>query len=268
MPAQAAALAPARITLLTDFGTRDGYVAAMKGVIATVAPHAVIDDAAHDIPPGDVHAAAWALAAYWERYPVSTTHVVVVDPGVGTNRRAIAVLADGRFLVGPDNGVFSFVLDGARSIRAVALNPSRFTHDVVSATFHGRDVFAPAAAVIATSASIDELGEPAADLVMLELPRPRRDGEAVAGVIVHVDRFGNLISNIPAEWLTPDACIQVAGRTTRLCRTYGDVATGELCALIGSSGVLEISVRDGSAADALKIGRGGAVSCTPTFRHP
>ncbi|HSJ09853.1 MAG TPA: SAM-dependent chlorinase/fluorinase [Longimicrobiales bacterium] len=267
VPAQDAAIAPARITLLTDFGTRDGYVAAMKGVIATIAPHTIIDDAAHDIPPGDVHAAAWALATYWERYPVGAIHVVVVDPGVGTSRRPIALRADGRFLVGPDNGVFSRVLEGALSTRAVTLDASRITDDGVSATFHGRDIFAPAAALIARGASLERLGEPAGDLVMLELARPWQDGDAVGGEVVHVDRYGNLISNIPARRVTPGARIEIAGREPRLCTTYGDVAPGELCALVGSSGTLEISVRDGSAAEALAAGRGAAVVCGPPSQN-
>lgn len=255
--------APAsRVTLLTDFGTADGYVAAMKGVIAAIAPHAVVDDAAHDIPPGDVHSAAWVLAAYWHLYPRGTTHVVVVDPGVGSARRAIAARLDGRFLVGPDNGVLTRVLaahdEGAADI--VEISNTTFVSDVVSATFHGRDVFAPAAAHLARGVALSDLGPALTDPVRLTLVPARRDADgAIAGEVVHVDRFGNLITNIPAEWLPAHASVRVGQRDVRVRQTYGDVASGEVVALVGSRGVLELSVRDGSAAALLAAARADAV---------
>jgi S-adenosyl-L-methionine hydrolase (adenosine-forming) len=248
-----------RVTLLTDFGTADGYVAALKGVIAAVAPGVLIDDAAHDIPPGDVDAAAWALAGYWRLFPPRTVHVVVVDPGVGTERRALAVLVRDRYLVGPDNGVFSRVLDEEPASAIVAIENPSFQRDVVSATFHGRDIFAPAAAHLARGAIIDELGPAVAEPVRLTLPAPRRDGGRVHGEVVHADRFGNLITNIGAELLPPGARVVVAGRECGVAPTYAAAEPGELVAVVGSRGVLEVSVRDGSAVALLGQGRGAPV---------
>src|SRR5690606_33505136 len=172
-----------RITLLTDFGTADGYVAAMKGVIAARAPGIVIDDASHDIPPGDVAAAAWTLSRYWNLYPPGTVHVVVVDPGVGSERRALAAEVDGRLFVAPDNGVLTWVLAEAGDAAVVAIEAARLFRTPVSATFHGRDVFAPVAAELARRAGagpsrfrevLADLGPEVADPVRLPLPRPHR----------------------------------------------------------------------------------------------
>lgn len=245
-----------RITLLTDFGTADGYVAAMKGVIASIAPEAIIDDASHDIPPGDVVAASHALERYWDLYPPGTVHVVVVDPGVGSARRAIAVEAEGRYFVAPDNGVLSPVFDAAgTSIHA--LEDAAFRRPEVSSTFHGRDVFAPAAAHLARGAPIARLGRPIGDPVRLEAPAAVRDEAGVHGRVVHVDRFGNLITNIPGEWVEHAAEVLVAGRSVGpIRRIYADVSPGELLALVGSAGVVEIAVRDGSAAERLGVRRG------------
>lgn len=262
---------PARITLLTDFGTRDGYVAAMKGVIAAMAPRAIIDDASHDIAPGDIEAAAWALGGYWRLYEPPVVHVAVVDPGVGGRRRAIVVRADGRLLVGPDNGVFTRVLLEAQDVGILALDdavgaragvsgrPVASSQPAVSATFHGRDVFAPVAAHLALGGTIDELGRPVADPVLLRLPQVRRDAGRVHGVVVHVDRFGNLVTNISQDDASGGARVAVCGRECALVRTYADVEAGELLALIGSRGVLEVSVRDGSAASLLAAERGATV---------
>jgi S-adenosylmethionine hydrolase len=249
-----------RITLLTDFGTADGYVAAMKGVIAAIAPDAPIDDAAHDIAPGDTHAAAWVLAGYWRLYPNGTVHVAVVDPGVGSARRALAALADGRLFVAPDNGVLTHVLDVAREPSVVAIENEKFFGDVVSATLHGRDVFAPVAAHLARGTSHAELGRVITDPVKLPLPRPYRTPESIHGVIVHIDRFGNLVTNIPAEWIVAGSPVLIAGRELTVRRTYADVATGEPLALIGSRGTLEIAVRDRSAAELLSVRCGAEVS--------
>jgi S-adenosyl-L-methionine hydrolase (adenosine-forming) len=263
---------PARITLLTDFGTRDGYAAAMKGVIAALAPRAIIDDASHDIAPGDVEAAAWALAGYWRLYETPVVHVAVVDPGVGGRRRALLVRADGRLLVGPDNGVFTRVLREAQEVGILALDeaasprpgvsgrPAASARHAVAATFHGRDIFAPIAAHLALGVPFEELGRPVADPVLLPVPEPRRDGHGrVHGVVVHVDRFGNLVTNIPQDDAPARARVAVCGRECALVRTYADVEAGQLLALVGSRGVLEVSVRDGSAASLLAAERGATV---------
>ncbi len=242
---------PRRVTVLTDFGTADGYVAAMKGVLASVAPAARVEDAGHGLPRGDVAHAAWALHRYWGRYPEGTVHLVVVDPGVGTARRALAVEAEGRYGVGPDNGVFDMILERVGSWRAVSLEVSAGS----SATFHGRDVFAPAAARLAAGARLEDLGPPAVDLVRL----PGGSSSPGLGVVRTVDRFGNLVTDLPAASLVAGAQIEIAGRTVRSAETYGDVPPGELVALVGSDGTVEIAVRDGSAATALGAGVGAIV---------
>ncbi|HYW30594.1 MAG TPA: SAM-dependent chlorinase/fluorinase [Gemmatimonas sp.] len=249
-------IAPA-ITLLTDFGTADGYVAEMKGVLLCAAPGVPLLDMSHDVPAHDVEFGRLTLARYWRRYPAGTVHLAVVDPGVGSSRAAIAVASDGQYLVGPDNGVLSPALF-ARDARAVVLpvNPN------AAPTFHGRDVFAPAAAALACGATLDELGDPLLDPVRRRTPQPVRRGDGmIEGEVLTVDRFGNALTNILAR----DATVVVlntrgAMQTLRVVRTYADAATGEAVALVGSSGFLEIAVRDGSAAASLAMGRGHRVA--------
>lgn len=247
--------APA-ITLLTDFGTADGYVAEMKGVLCTLAPDVPLIDVTHDIAPQDITAARLVLARCWRRFPAGTVHVVVVDPGVGTQRAAIAVESEGRFLVGPDNGVLSpalFALD-ARIVRL----PVPIT---AAATFHGRDVFAPAAAALVEGAALTDLGEPFTTPVRLRTPPPRRDADgSLHGEVLTIDRFGNVITNLMTR--ESAGTVEVAGQVARLVRTYGDAAFGEIVALVGSSGFVEIAMRNGSAAGALGIARGEAVVLT------
>jgi S-adenosyl-L-methionine hydrolase (adenosine-forming) len=256
----------ARVTLLTDFGAADGYVAAMKGAIATVAPSVIIDDAAHDVLAGDVRTAAWALAGYWRIYPAGTVHVAVIDPGVGGSRRALALEADGRFLVGPDNGVFTRVLQQVASVRMVSIEATAFMRDVISSTFHGRDIFGPAAAYLATGTPLDALGPEAAEPYLLPLPQPRRSVDAVHGEVVHVDRFGNLVTNIPLVWMTAGAVVRIGAHVLPLRRTYGDVESGAPVALTGSHGCVEISVRDDDARWVLGADVGVAVSLTGLTR--
>ena len=250
-----------RITLLTDFGTADGYVAAMRGVIASIAPGSAVDDASHDIPPGDVTAAAWALARYWRLYPKGTVHLVVVDPGVGTDRRALVIDVAGRRIVAPDNGCASIVLADHPDARVHAISNRELMREPVSRTFHGRDIFAPVAAHLALGLPIEEVGPPFATPIRTSLPVPHSDGVAVHGVVVHVDRFGNLITNLPGSWV-PETIgeIEIDGRHLAVQETYGSVAPGELLALVGSAGLIEVSVRDGNAAAVLGLGKGAAVS--------
>ena len=250
-----------RVTLLTDFGTADGSAAAMAGVIAAAAPEAVVDHASHAVPHGDVRAAALALARYAFLYPEGTVHVVVVDPGVGTDRRPLVAATNGRFFVAPDNGVLSRVLDDDAAVSIVRVEEP--TPGRTSTTFHGRDVFAPAAARLLLGEPLEGLGPPVSEIIRLALPSPTRSRDRVTGEVVQVDRFGNLISNIPADWLPPvgSGCVRVAGTDVGpLRRTYGDVESGERVALVGSIDVLEVSVRDGSAAAHLGVGRGAAVT--------
>jgi S-adenosyl-L-methionine hydrolase (adenosine-forming) len=251
----------ARITLLTDFGTADGYAAAVKGVIATLRPDAIIDDAAHDIPAGNIHAGAWALDAYWRYYPAGTVHVVVVDPGVGGARRAIAAAVDGHFFVAPDNGVLTRVFDDAAGTGVVVeITDRTLWSDVVSNTFHGRDVFAPAAAHLARGGGLSQLGDVIGDPVCFTLPQPLTDDDGtVCGEVVHVDRYGNLITNIPQSLIGDAVLVQAAGRELALRRTYSDAGDSEPLALIGSRGLLELAVRDGRADEVLALATGAPV---------
>ena len=241
------------ITLLTDFGTADGYVGEMKGLIASGAPDCAIVDIAHDVSAHDVEAGRLAVARYWHRYPVGTVHVAVVDPGVGGTRAAIAVESEGRLLVGPDNGILSPAMlhQGARCV--VLPVPAS-----ASPTFHGRDVFAPAAAQLASGVPLDALGTLCADPIVLRTPEATRapDG-ATNGVVISIDRFGNLVTNLMTRRA---GVVEVGGSSIAIARTYGDVATGALTALIGSSGLVEIAVRDGSAATVLGVQRGTRVT--------
>lgn len=240
------------ITLLTDFGTADGYVGELKGVLAANAPGATLVDIAHDVAPQDVEAARLALARYWQRFPIGTVHLVVVDPGVGSSRLALAVESEGRFLVGPDNGALSPALLHAGARCVVLPVPHG-----AAPTFHGRDVFAPVAAELACGRALDSLGEPWTSPVVLRTPEAvRRDDGAVAGVVISIDRFGNAVTNLVA-WR--GGTIEVAGRRLALSGTYADVAPGTPLALVGSSGLVEIAVRDGSATQMLGIRRGTEV---------
>lgn len=240
------------ITLLTDFGTADGYVAEMKGVLLALAPGAQLVDASHEIPPQDVELARLTLARYWRRFPAGTVHLAVVDTGVGTGRRAIAVRSDGRLLVGPDNGVLSpaLLLPGAEVVELEVPTSA-------SATFHGRDVFAPAAARLAAGQPLALLGAPCDDCVLRRTPEAVRlaDG-AVQGEVIAVDRFGNLVTNLVTG---RPGTVEIAAHSLPLRRSYADAAEGSLVALTGSSGLIEIALRDGSAARQLGLGRGATV---------
>jgi S-adenosyl-L-methionine hydrolase (adenosine-forming) len=243
---------PPIITLLTDFGTADGYVAEMKGVIYSAAPYATIADLSHEVPPQDIELARLAVARYWRRFPAGTVHVIVVDPGVGTSRAALAVESDGRILLGPDNGVLSPALLFPNAI-TVALHLGKS----VSATFHGRDVFAPAAAALATGAALGTLGEPFAMPLVRRTKEPVRMSDGgIAGEIIAIDRFGNAITNILGGH---GGRVDVGGRIVPVGKVYSEVPPGGTVALAGSSGLLEIAVREGSAAHELELTRGAPV---------
>jgi hypothetical protein len=244
------------VTLLTDFGTADGYVGEMKGVLFSLVIPVVVTDVSHDIAAGDVEAARLALARYWMRFPAGTVHLVVVDPGVGSPRAALAVECEGRFLVGPDSGVLSPALLHP-DVRCVNLP----VPPGASPTFHGRDVFAPAAAQLASGVPLDALGEPFAAPVMRRTPEAmRRADGAVAGVVITIDRFGNLVTNLMSR---RGGTIELAGQSLPIARTYADVESGALVALTGSSGLVEVALRDGSAAERLRARRGDSVVLWP-----
>ncbi len=240
-------------TLLTDFGTADGYVAEMKGVLLSGAPDIQLVDVSHDVPAQDVEFARLTFARYWRRFPEGTVHIVVVDPEVGTARKALAIESDGRFAVGPDNGVLSpaMLVPGAR---AVALD---IPHGAAP-TFHGRDAFAPAAVRLLRGEALDALGTPCSDAALRRTPEAqRRPDGGQDGLVLGVDRFGNLITNLTGRG---EGTVEIAGKLLRVARTYGDVTEGELLALVGSHGLIEVAVRGGHAARTLGIGRGASVT--------
>jgi S-adenosylmethionine hydrolase len=253
---------PVVITLLTDFGTRDSYVGELRGVLLTRAPGAVLADIGHDIPPGDIRSAAYVLGRYRDAFPPGTVHLAVVDPGVGSPRAALALRSEGRYFVGPDNGVFTPVLDAAEKVVRLAVPEG------ASVTFHGRDVFAPAAAALATGAPLDRLGEePLAPPVRLPGPRLERRGRETIGEVIYVDRFGTLVTNLPSD--TEPGIIEIAGARAPRRRTFSDVAPGELVAFVGSGGTVEIALRDGSAAARLSAGVGHEVrAVAPSDTRP
>jgi len=245
------------VTLLTDFGSSDGYVAEVKGSILRLAPDAVLVDVSHDVTPGDVAGAAYVLGRTWTAFPEGTVHVAVVDPGVGTGRRALAAEAGGHGFVAPDNGVLSRVLEG-RKARVIALAVPADASPV----FHGRDVFAPVAARLARGESLDSLGTEIGDPVSLPAPRLERRGGDLVGEVEHVDRFGTLVTSLPGRGVADGAVVRVGAHVLVLRRTFGDVPPGDAVAFVGSGGAVEIAVREGRADAALGAARGVEVRAT------
>lgn len=240
------------VTLLTDFGTSDGYVAAMKGVLLSVAPGTRILDAGHDVPRHDVRAAAWALRQYAAMYPRGTVHVAVVDPGVGTARAALCARVDGRFFLAPDNGLLSWVIQAGRGVEVRRLRASVHRPGAVSATFHGRDVFAYAAGLLARAPKrYLRLTESWPDPMLPRWSTRRKGSGWIAGEVIHLDVFGNAITSLREADLRGlhVRALQVRRMKIRtFARTYGEVAPGQSVALIGSTGHLELAVNQGSAA--------------------
>lgn len=240
----------------------------MKGVIASIIPSAIIDDAAHDILPGDVYAASWALAGYWRLYPPDTVHVAVVDPGVGSARRALALEIDRRVIIAPDNGIITRVLMQCSPSHTVEIRNTSVIRADSSATFHGRDVFAPAAGHIASGMPLEELGPLAADPVVLPIAVPVHDGASITGSIIHIDRFGNLASNIPGDVIRGGHVALNGSARISVLRTYSDAREGDCVALVGSHGFVEVAIRGGSAAEALSVGMGAVIVWSPAPLDP
>lgn len=270
------------ITLTTDFGLVDAYVGTMKGVMLGIAPDARLVDITHQIPPQDVRQTAYVLYTVYRFFPPRTVHLVVVDPGVGGARRAIALRTPCGSFVGPDNGVFSYVMAEQPVDAAVELVDPRYHRPRVSQTFHGRDIFAPAAAHLAAGVPIDRFGPQVPDPVTIPLPHLQVNPGIVSGEVLHVDHFGNVITSIgrlvwQAEELTlkpafreaeapqihlraGEASITMEGHEIQgLRRTYAEVEPGDALALVGSTGHLEISVREGSGARELGLQVGDSV---------
>jgi S-adenosylmethionine hydrolase len=279
------------VTLTTDFGVRDAYVAAMKGVMLSIEPTLRLVDVSHDVAPHDVMEAAFLLTQVVPMYPAGTVHLAVVDPDVGTDRRPIAarfrVGAGSHVFVGPDNGLLALLMDGlskgdessaprsetgaanagvAGIETAVVLDRSEFWRTPKpSRTFHGRDIFGPTAAHIAAGRAVEELGTPIDDLRHLLWAIPLHDDEGVRGYVVHIDRFGNCVTNIPGSLIADDsratnAKCYIGGAVLRgIHSTYADVPTGEPLMLVGSADYLEVGVNGGNAASLLTIKKGSPV---------
>ena len=256
------------ISLLSDFGLEDGYVAAMKGVIAGIAPEAALVDITHLVPPQDVAAGRFRLLTAAPYFPAGTVHLAVVDPGVGMVRRAVAVRSrSGSWFVGPDNGLLLGALEMDLPLTAVELTEREFWRTATpSATFHGRDIFAPVAAHLAKGVGLESLGSEidTASLVRLQLAPCVKMAGGVRGAVQAVDHFGNLVSTLPAGMLAhhPVWVATVAGHVVPGHRTYGEVAPGKPVALLGSHGFIEVAIREGDARRVLGAGVGDAVEVT------
>jgi S-adenosylmethionine hydrolase len=252
------------IALLTDFGWRDHFVGVMKGVIAGIAPRAAVVDLCHDVEPQNIDHARFLLRASLPYFPKGTIFVCVVDPGVGSARRALCAASGGRFFLGPDNGLFTEVLSES-GVKAREITNPRLRLQELSQTFHGRDVFAPAAAHLAAGVPPSKLGKLVRDPVRLPPLDPVRTGRRFwCGRVAHIDRFGNLITNLPAASFLPPAVRGVAVHAgfqtiTRICRSYAEAPEGELFLIAGSSGTIEISLHQDSAARRLGVAIGAPV---------
>jgi S-adenosylmethionine hydrolase len=246
------------ITLLTDFGVADTYVGQMKASILGVARSSSIVDLTHAVPPQDVFAGAFLLWTAVESFPPGTLHVAVVDPGVGSTRRPMAVLTRrGDILVGPDNGLLMPAAQRLGGIdAAVSLSERKFWRDQTSSTFHGRDIFAPVAGHLALGVRLSDLGPRVDGLVNLNLPEPN----GLDGQVLHTDTYGNLVTNFAVHALPPRLTVRLGPHVIPRADHYAAAAPGELLALVGSAGLLEISVRDGSAAQLTGARRGTPVS--------
>lgn len=258
---------PHVITLLSDFGDRDAYAGVMKGVILSRDPGARIVDLTHGVPPQDVYAGAYLLESAHRWFPSGTVHVAVVDPGVGTDRAILVVQTSSGIYLAPDNGLLTPVLEEGGVRQCIALETVPEGTGVLSATFHGRDLFAPAAAFLARGGSPADLGPSTQATVSLLDYRPRIDGGAAIGRVLHIDRFGNAISSIRVRDLSGGASTYVVDMEGHgpipIRRTYADVAPGQPISLPGSSDHLEVSVRDGSAAESLGITPGARIAVRP-----
>jgi len=253
------------ITLTTDFGTHDWFVGTMKGVVLGINSRVRLVDLCHEIPPGDIRAGAFALRASYRFFPAGTIHLVVVDPGVGSARKAIAAKTGRYCFIGPDNGVLSWALTQEKIVAVHELRNAAFFLRPVSRTFHGRDVFAPAAAHVSRGVPLRKLGPEVHDFVRLPWPEARQEEGCVKGEVVYVDRFGNAITNIDAGELEVlgSTELEVLRRKKSICSvadSYGSVPAGKAVAVLGSSGFLEIAVNRGNASTELGLQVGTAIA--------
>lgn len=237
---------------MTDFGLRDPFAGIMKGVILGINPSAEIVDICHDIRPGDIKSAAFSLLAAFPYFPTETIFTVVVDPGVGTERKASAAEIGDKIVVCPDNGILSWLHHEHGLGKAVELTNDQFFLPSVSGTFHGRDVFAPVAAHLSLGVQLEELGSEIKEVTTFPIPQVIEQGPGVQGEVVYIDRFGNLVTNVPGDRLPEKARIHIGSvEVLGISKAYGDVPSGHMLAVIGSMGCLEIAVNGGDACQML-----------------
>jgi S-adenosylmethionine hydrolase len=248
------------ITLMTDFGQSDTYVAIMKGVILTHCRGARLVDLTHDIDAGDVASGADALASAWRYFPDRTIHCAVVDPGVGTDRRPLVIVADGQYFVGPDNGLFSGILATANKSEIWHVTKREFFLSPMSRTFHGRDVFAPIAAALGRGIPTEDMGDRLDDLIRLPEPQWHEEKGRLSGTVVHIDHFGNIITNIPGHRIPMSPKISIGAVVIEgLAASYADGGDEQPLAIVGSRGTLEIAINGVPAAKTMGIGPGDSV---------
>ena len=260
MPASGAKV----IALLTDFGTRDWYVAAMKGVMLSQAPRAQLIDITQEIPPQDILAGAFILASVASWFPPGTIFVAVVDPGVGGDRALLAARADDRYFIGPDNGLLAWSLERAKRATIVRLTNRRYWLKEVSRTFQGRDIMAPVAAYLARGVRLHQLGTPIERVVPLILPTIQRHERSIEGRLLHIDAFGNLVTNLPETVLRGNKSagqmrLRYKDRSARMVSSYKEGAANELIAVVGSLRLIELAMKEGSAAWVCNARRGDPV---------
>ena len=249
------------ITLLSDFGTRDYFVGAVKGIMLGLNPDATMVDISHEIPPQDVFTGAFTLNQVYSCFPQGTVHFAVVDPGVGTGRKALAASAAGHYFVAPDNGILTYIMEANEDFIAYEITADHYFRKPVSATFHGRDVFAPIAAWLSRRIELHKLGPVLKSPMRLQIPALKKVGDTmIQGTVLAVDRFGNLITNLKPEDISMPFKILAGQREiTALRKTYGEGMPGELIVVPGSAGYLEIAMKGGSASAALSMKAGAPI---------
>ncbi len=256
------------ITLLTDFGDRDYFVASMKGVILTINPQARIVDLSHHVTPHQIDEAAYLLKSCYRYFPEGTVHVAVVDPGVGTGRRPLVVKTARHYFLGPDNGLFSYIFDEESEVEVREIEDQQIRLDSAGHTFDGRDLFAPAAAWLTSGRPFESLGRRIEEEVMFPIVKPRKEASGLVGAVIYVDHFGNLISNLTLKHVdavrsavsSEDVVLQIAGhRVNGLVASYAEGSKVQPLALINSNGVVEIFIKEGNVALRLKVGCGAEI---------